>query len=301
MFEVELTPEDPVEKIVDISKHAEKEGFDAAWITDHYNNRNSFVVLSMIANSTKKINLGPGVTNPYYIHPAWMASAVATLDEISGGRARLGIGAGDINTLSSIGIERENPLKQVREAVESIRDILEEKKLNYETSSFPVYIGAQGSQMLRMAGDIGDGVLINASHPDDIKWSLEKIGKTEAELVAYISFSIDYEREKARDEARQPVAFVASGSSMETLNRHGIDSDIAKKIGEKIEKSNFREAFSLVTEKMLDSFSVSGSPQECKEKIERILDTRIDKVVIGSPLGPNPKESLSIASDMLNL
>ncbi len=301
MFEVELTPEYPLSDIVDLSKTVEKEGFCGVWVTDHYNNRNSIVVLSAIAEATKKVGLGPGVTNPYYTHPAWMASAISTLDELSEKRARLGIGAGDINTLSSIGINRENPLEKVKKAVKTIRELLGKNKLNYDTRSIPIYIGGQGPMMLDMASDIADGILINASHSKDFKWSIDQIGDTDADIIAYTSFSIDKKRSLARKESRKTAAFVAAGATEKTLDRHKIDKKIASDIGEKIKQSEFREAFSMVTENMIDSFSISGSPEDCKEKIDKILDVGVDKIVIGSPIGPNPQKSLKLASKTLNI
>lgn len=301
MFEVELTPEYSLTDIVDLSKIAENEGFCGVWVTDHYNNRNSIVVLSAIAEATKKVDLGPGVTNPYYTHPAWMASAISTLDELSGKRARLGIGAGDVNTLSSIGIERKDPLGKVKEAVKTTRELLGENKLNYETSSVPIYVGGQGPKMLDMASDIADGILINASHTADFRWSIDQIGNTDAEIIAYTSFSIDKKRNLARDESKKTVAFVAAGATEKTLDRHKIDKKIASDIGEKIKQSKFREAFSMVTENMIDSFSISGSPRDCKEKIDKILELGVDRIVVGSPIGPNPQKSLKLASKTLNI
>jgi len=312
MAEVELVADRPVEGVVRLAQVAEDEGFDCVWVTDHYNNRNPFVTLTAVAGATQEVSIGPGVTNPYYAHPAYTANAIATLDEYSGGRARLGIGPGDPNTLTALDIERESPLYDVLDAVKLTRSLLggekvteeglaKDAKLNYDTRVVPVYVGAQGPNMLRMAADHGDGILINASHPDDFVWSLDQIDedKTDAEIVAYTSFSVSEDREAAKKVARQPVAFVASASPPPVLERHGIDAELAAEIGEHVERGEFSEAFGKVSEDMLDSFSVYGTPDECAERVEALYDTGVDTVVVGSPLGPEPEDAIRIASELV--
>lgn len=310
MADVELVADQPVADIVNLARVAEEEGFDGVWVTDHYNNRNPFVALTAIAGETEEVLVGPGITNPYYAHPAYTANAVATLDEYSGGRARLGIGPGDPNTLAALEIERDSPLYEVLDAVSLTRALLrgekvteeglaKDAKLNYEARVVPVYVGAQGPNMLRMAADHGDGILINASHPDDFVWSLEQIEETDAEIVAYTSFSVSEDREAAKKAARQPVAFVASASPPPVLERHGVDAELASEIGEHVERGEFSTAFGKVTESMLDAFSVYGTPEECAERVDALYETGVDTVVVGSPLGPDPEDAIRVASELV--
>jgi 5,10-methylenetetrahydromethanopterin reductase len=310
MADVELVADQPVDETVGLACVAEEEGFEGVWVTDHYNNRNPFVTLTAIAGATEDVLVGPGITNPYYAHPAYTANAVATLDEYSGGRARLGLGPGDPNTLAALEIERESPLYEVLDAVKLTRSLLagekvtqeglaKDAKLNYDTRDVPVYVGAQGPNMLRMAADHGDGILINASHPDDFRWSLEQIDDdTDAEIVAYTSFSVSEDREAAKKEARQPVAFVASASPPPVLERHGVDAELADEIGGHVERGEFSTAFGKVSDAMLDAFSVYGTPEECAERVDALYETGVDTVVVGSPLGPEPADAIRVASEI---
>jgi len=313
MADVELVAEEPVDELVSLAGVAEDEGFDGVWVTDHYNNRNPFVALTAIAGATERVAVGPGITNPYYAHPAYAANAVATLDEYSDGRARLGIGPGDPNTLAALDIERESPLYEVLDAVnlaqglfagEKVTEegVAKDARLNYATrDDIPVYVGAQGPNMLRMAADHGDGILINASHPDDFDWSLEQIEgqDTDAEIVAYTSFSVSEDREAAKRKARQPVAFVASASPPPVLERHGVDAGLADEIGGNIERGEFSEAFGKVSDAMLDAFSVYGTPEECAERVDALYETGVDTVVVGSPLGPESADAVRVASEIV--
>lgn len=309
--EIELVAEHPVDRLTELGVTAEREGFEAVWVTDHFNNRNPWVVLSSIAEATDDVELGPGVTNPYYAHPAWTASAVASLDELSGGRARLGIGPGDVNTLNTLELERGSPLYDVLDAVKLTRQLLsgetasfdgvaDDAKLNYSARDVPVYVGAQGPNMLRMANDHGDGVLINASHPDDFRWSFDQMEERKTEMLAYTSFSVDDDREAAAEAARQPVAFVAAGSPPPVLDRHGVGQEIADEIGDHIERGEFEAAFSKVTEDMLEAFCVYGTPDECRRRVEELYSVGVDTLVVGSPLGPDPERSMGLAADLLD-
>jgi 5,10-methylenetetrahydromethanopterin reductase len=150
-----------------------------------------------------------------------------------------------------------------------------------------------------MAADHSDGILINASHPDDFEWSLEQIDETDAEIVAYTSFSVSEDREAAKGSARQPVAFIASASPPPVLERHGVDAGLADEIGGHIERGEFSEAFGKVSDTMLDAFSVYGTPEECADRVDALYETGVDTVVVGSPLGPEPADALRVASEIV--
>ena len=104
---IELLPDKPYYEVEHLAVLAEKHGFDYLWLTEHYNNRNPYPLLATIAFKTTKAKIGVGVTNPYTLHPALIASTIMTIDEFSDGRAVLGISAGDIITLESLVIKRD--------------------------------------------------------------------------------------------------------------------------------------------------------------------------------------------------
>jgi 5,10-methylenetetrahydromethanopterin reductase len=113
-FGIEFLPNEPVDKIVKLVKLAEDVGFEYAWVTDHYDNKNVYVTLGLVAEGTETIKIGPGVTNPYVRNPAITASAIATIDELSNGRATLGIGPGDKASFDALGIEWTKPVSTLR-------------------------------------------------------------------------------------------------------------------------------------------------------------------------------------------
>jgi len=313
LFGIEFVPSDPALKLAHYAKLAEDEGFDTIWITDHYNNRDVYTTLTILSMATNKVKLGTGVTNPYTRNVAVTASSISSINEISSGRAILGIGPGDKATFDAMGIEWVKPLTAVKESVFALRDLLAKKRVSehgmkgaqlaFKSGNVPIYIGAQGPKMLELAGQIADGVLVNASHPSDFKYAVplvkkgvEKAGRdpSDVEICAYTSFSVDKNKDKAVNESKIVVAFIVAGSPDMVLERHGIDPQEGKIIASAIGKGDFGSALAAVSNEMTEAFSVSGTPDDCKSRVEELLETGVTQIVVGSPIGPNKERAIKL-------
>ncbi|ELZ75083.1 MULTISPECIES: 5,10-methylenetetrahydromethanopterin reductase [Haloferax] len=318
MLGLELTPEHPVDDLVELGAQAEREGYDSCFVSCHYNNRDPFAVLARLAAETDDIRLGPGVANPYELHPVTLAGKVATVAEASGGRGLLGIGPGDPSTLRNLGLEDERGLRSVLEAFKVAQKLWDGERVSHDGTfeatdaglnfdvpgEVPVYVGGEGPHMCRMAGKHADGLLFNGSHPDDLAWAREQVdigvedrpdSRGEFTLAAYASVSVSEDADAAREAARPPVAFIAAGAAPPVLDRHGIDADLAGDIGEKISAGDFSEAFDLVTPKMIDAFSMAGTPDDVADRMDAVLE-HADGVVVGSPVGPDLEEAITLAA-----
>ncbi|TKR25427.1 5,10-methylenetetrahydromethanopterin reductase [Natronomonas salsuginis] len=321
MIGIELTPEHPVRRIADLGERAEANGFDTAFCSSHYNNRDPLLALDRIARRTDSIRVGPGVANPYETHPVTLASRVATLQEASGGRAVFGIGAGDRSTLENLGYDHDRPLRRVLEAFKVAEDLFAGERVDHDGTfrahdaglnfdvegSIPIYVGAQGPHMIRMAAKHADGVLLNGSHPRDFAWAAEQVeaGLDERpdergafDFAAYASVSVARDGDAAREAARPPVAFIAAGAAPPVLDRHGIDRERAETIGTHISAGEFEAAFGAVTEEMTEAFCIAGTPEEVTERIDAVL-RHADSFVAGSPLGPDLDEAIRLAGSAL--
>ena len=321
---IELTPDQSVDSIGRLATRAENAGFDTIFSSCHYNNRDPFLTLSRIAETTETVHLGPGVANPYDVHPVRLATQTATLDEISGGRAVMGIGAGDASTLSNLGVERDRPLGRVLESLQVARRLWAGERVDHDGTfrvrnaglnfrppgTIPVYVGAQGPHMLRMAGKYADGVLVNGSHPADLAWASNRVEEgiddrpdtldsTEFETVAFASVSVAEDAEAARTMARRPVSFIVAGAAPPVLDRHDLDEERAAEIGDAIGAGDFSRADSLVTRSMLDSFAVAGDRRAVRERFEALLD-HADGVVVAAPLGPDKETAIGLAGAALD-
>ena len=313
-FGIEFVPQIPLDELVRLVKIAEDVGFEYAWITDHYNNKNVYETLALIAANTETIKMGPGVTNPYVRSPAISASAIATIDEISNGRATFGIGPGDKATFDSLGIEWTKPVSTIKAAIADINALLAGGKteggaalggVKAVQDAIPIYMGAQGPKMLETAGEIADGVLINASNPKDYEAAMPMIKKgigdqaKDFDVAAYTATSIGTDSEAAKNAAKIVVAFIAAGSPPPVIERHGLPEGFNTQMGEFLAQGNFGGAIGAVTEEALDAFSVCGTPDEFIPKIEALADMGVTQYVAGSPVGKNVEESIKLLGDVI--
>ena len=324
MLGIELTPEHDPHRIVDLGVRAETAGYDVVYSTCHYNNRDPWAVLSQLATATESVRLGPGVANPYETHPVTLASKVATLDELSEGRAVFGLGPGDPSTLSNLGVADQRGLRSVLEAFKTAKRLWAGERvdadgtfeatgagLNYEPpqgADVPVHVGGEGPHMCRMAAKHADGLLYNGSHPMDLAWAREQVEDGLADrpshrgdfaLVAYAAVSVDEDPAAAREAARPPVAFITGGAAPPVLERHGIDRDEAAAIGEAVAAGEFSAAFERVTPAMIDAFCIAGTPETVRERAVALAE-HIDGLVVGAPLGPDLEASVDLAAEAVD-
>ena len=163
-----------VDEFVELARVAESLGFDQIWISNDLFFRSAPVMLAAAATATSTIRLGTCVLNPYSIHPAEIAMAAATLQEVSHGRFLLGLAAGATDFLHWAGIERPAPLRRTREAIVAIRELCAGRSpadvagsgVGWDGAArlrmprpTPIYLGAMSPRMIELIGDVADGGL----------------------------------------------------------------------------------------------------------------------------------------------
>jgi len=258
--------------------------------------------------------------NSFTDTPAAMASFFCTLNEISDGRAVLGIGPGDLSTLPKLAIAPEKPVARLEEAVTQIRRLCAGEEVKKSGMQFfdydgakltgvnlpgkkgvPIYIGAQGPKVLDLAGRVGDGALINASNPKDfaiaipiIKAACDKVGKKSFDVGAYTAMSIDMNEKKARNAAKIVAAFIAAGSPPDLIARHGLDAAKVANIKGALAKFDFKTAGENVDDKTIDAFTIAGTPDTVKQKCEDLAKAGVTQIIFGSPLGPDMTNSIRL-------
>jgi 5,10-methylenetetrahydromethanopterin reductase len=319
MLGIELTPDHPVSRIADLGARAEESGFDTAFVSCHHFNRDPWVALDRIAQRTDAMRVGPGTVNPLETHPVTLASRTASLQEASGGRAVYGIGPGDPSSLGTLGLADDRGLRPVLEAFETARKLWAGETVSHEGTfeadraslkfdvegEIPVHVGGEGPHMCRMAGKHADGLLFNGSHPDDLAWARDRVEEGKADrpdsrgaftLSAYAAVSVDEDGEAAREAARAPVAFIASGAAPPVLDRHGIDAEAVEDVQEALADSRFGDAYAAVTPAMVEAFCIAGTPETVTERMAA-LRAHADGVVVASPLGPDTDAAVELAGE----
>ncbi|MFQ6135427.1 MAG: 5,10-methylenetetrahydromethanopterin reductase [Nitrososphaerales archaeon] len=319
-FGIGLVPEEGCDLSAKHSVRAEKAGLDYVFMSDHLKGRNVHVCLTAVAYSTERILIGPGVTNPYLIHPVATAQILSSINEVAPSRVVCGLGAGDESNLRRVGVKQVKPVAAVREAVQIIRTILtgdtvdidgEVFKISNERFGFPkadrlpILIGAQGDRMLRLAGEVGDGVIVNAADPVEceraikiVRRSGEDAGRSMEgfEWAAAMPFSIAEEADDALKPLLPKVAVVAAGCDASVLERLEISLEDRERVREAVLRDDYDEMVRSVTQEMIDSLSIAGTPDTCIEKIGRLVKAGVTLMVLAPPLGPGIDEAIDMVA-----
>lgn len=159
----------PALELVDAIRLADLAGIDEVWVADEGVSREPVPVLAHAAAATTRVVLGVGITSPLLRHPGAIGSTISTLDELSGGRARLGLGIGGELSLDPFGITIERPVAVMRDAIRISRAVITRSACEgYEPPAHaapardvPIFLGARGEQMNRLASREADGVFLS--------------------------------------------------------------------------------------------------------------------------------------------
>lgn len=170
-----LFPSAPAPAIVEAIVAADELGLDEVWLADEGVAREPVAVLAAAAQRTRRIRLATGITSPLLRHPGALAASLATLDELSDGRAVLGLGVGGSLSLAPFAIETDRPVGVLREAIETARAVLDRRAgpgyvpPDHAMPARPVeiWVGARGPQLVRTATRLADGVFVSGGSPDD--------------------------------------------------------------------------------------------------------------------------------------
>lgn len=300
-FGVALPPSGQISELTSLASSIERLGCDWLWINEDRLQKDSFTVLAALAASTDSIRLGPGVTNPFTRHPALIASAIATLDELSGGRAVLGLGAGGTNH-RMLGLERRAPASALRDAVTVIRRLIAGESVTVDGDTvrvrdaeldfdpvrdrIPLYIGARGPKILELGGEVADGVIVgNVATATGWRYALERIHSgvqrarrdgAEIELVAWLYTSIDDDPEAARAAVRHMVATTLV-TSRPILEQLGVE--LPPRFAQEMERAQWQlsssvigRASALVPDELIGKFALAGTGAECRGALGRLLE-----------------------------
>jgi len=183
-FGFTLKPDHTIERTLALTRQAEAAGFDYAWLFDsHVLWREPYVLLTLMAEATTRLRLGTCVTNPATREPTVTASALAVLDELSGGRMDLGIGRGD-SARRVLG-KPPTTTATLEEAIGVIKGLVEGRSVEYEGASLqftwtgrwtlPVWVAGYGPMALAMTGRVADGLILQLADPDLIRWFVGQV------------------------------------------------------------------------------------------------------------------------------
>jgi len=302
-------PAYPLEESIRMIQLADELGFYAAYSVDETWWKDMWVLFAAAARETKQIRLGPNVTHVIMRDPAHVVQMLATLDELSGGRAECVVSFGNQSLLPQHGIDVTGmkPLSRVIEAQKVMRTLLDTGALTHEGEFFnyaglwslarpvqermPIKLGAMGGpRSFFVGGEQFDGVhqAIGCSREtyeymmEHVKAGAEKAGRNwqDLDLGAWLVFACGEDSAAARETARIMVAFYLASMPEQQLQRHGLSGEAIKPILDAFAAGDVPKALDLTTPEIGDMLSIAGTPEECVEKLQRdILSTGINHVV----------------------
>jgi alkanesulfonate monooxygenase SsuD/methylene tetrahydromethanopterin reductase-like flavin-dependent oxidoreductase (luciferase family) len=288
-----ISPGRSLDKAVERAALADELGFDSAYTT-HIAGRDSLTVLMAYAAATERIRLGTGVLPIFSRTPVSTAQTAATIDEYSGGRMVLGIGVSHKVTVENwFDSEISKPVTQMREYASIVRAILRGEAppegeffntrfafMGYEArAELPLYIAALSPNMLRLAGELGDGVMLWLCNPDyirdvvvpEVSAGRERAGKPMDgfDIVAAVPVALADDREGALASMRQELVPYASLPFYRAmLERSGFEADIAA-FDEGMAAGDPETAKAGLSEAMIDSLTGIGSAERVQGAVER--------------------------------
>ena len=300
-------------------------GMDSFWVADQRWMRDVYVSLTYLAARTERLLLGTRVTDPYVRHPGLTAVAIASLDEASGGRAVMGIGAGG-SGFAQMGIGRPRPAVATREAIQICRRLwagevfeLEGRIVSWHRGGLefrcrpdiPVVIAARGPHLLELAGEVADGAIVASGvSPGGVGWAKERIargerragkaeGSTELLHMTYISISQD--RMRARGAVKKGISGAVSGShpTYDFLRANGLEvpDDLYRYLD-----TGAREPariVELIPDSFVDKLAIAGTADECGQQLQGLLDAGIQHPLL-SPIPVQPGGELEILQSVVH-
>ena len=288
---------------------AEELGYGTYWLPEDYFYRGPFVVASAIACNTKTLKTGVGVVNPYARHPALTAMEFAALDELSEGRGVLGIGAGLRYWIENqMHIPYTKPGVAMRESMDIIKRILRGEEVSFEgeflqtskvhlhfkppRTEVPIILGVTGPKYLQLAGEIADGVLLGyvsghayAHHAlEQVRIGADRVGRSldNYDVVLYVLLSVSEDDAAAR-EAVKPflatcISVMTAYADKPLFTLAGLDPERVREMG-RLFSNDGKPPVHLITDEMIDAVAIAGSPERCRENLDKFVAAGVTQVV----------------------
>src|ERR1700693_5329539 len=169
-------PDTPPQTIIDLSKRAEDSGFSGVFITEAGNDSLAYCI--GVGAHTRTLKLGTAITNIYLRHPVLLANEAAAVQEFTGGRFILRLGTGHREGNGALGIEMGVPMEKMGEAVGTLRKLIDGGRTGPKvTSKLPIYLAGVSRPMVKLAGEIADGVIFNFFPPARVREALTEIAE----------------------------------------------------------------------------------------------------------------------------
>lgn len=299
----------PPEALPGFAARAEELGYDSVWASEGRHG-DQFSLLTACALATSTIKLGTNIASIFTRSVPLLGMAAATVDAFSGGRMVLGLGTDHAEQVIDMhSLTYDKPLARMRDAVAIIKQLFADSLVNYQGEVLSIdhfdmwfrppqrkptiYLGGLNPRMLETAGAIGDGVItINRCLEwiprvrESVRLGAEKAGRDPDSVViaSVLTCAVDEDREVARENMRRYVTTPARARMpryAKVRAEQGFGDEWASMV-EAIDTGDPDHAAAAVTDRYLDAFYVTGTPAECRERVQAFIDAGVDFPILGN-------------------
>jgi 5,10-methylenetetrahydromethanopterin reductase len=318
-FSIRFNNDRPVREYLALAQAAEAAGFDQFWVSDDLFLYGVWPILAGCATVTERIQLGTCIVNPYTMHPAEIAMQAVALDELSQGRAVLGVGAGAGDFLGWVGLPQERPYTRMVETIQVLRALFagervphvgpelgrwaSEAYLRTPARQIPIYLGAMSPKMLVAIGEYADGGLPLLFPPEHysaarqlVDTGIAKAGRdaNAVDMAACIWISIGSDPVAAEAVLRQKIAYYGHALSDTILGNLGLTRAAFAPIEPAIQHDHDEAAAcAMVTPEML-RIGVTGTSADVVARLGALVQAGARHISFGPPLGPDPLAAIGV-------
>jgi 5,10-methylenetetrahydromethanopterin reductase len=323
-----LSNEVPIAQTTALVQLAESLGFTEAWIPEVNHGRTATSVVAHLAGVTSTIGLGIGVINPFWRHPSLIAMETATLDELTGGRLRMGIGPA-VWSLRALGEDDGRIGKPLTATVDTLRivagmlrgednpgstlfPIRTDTRLSFEPfrRHVPLYVGAVNQRMLEASGAWADGVALGAiTSPGYAAWAAGRVADGaraagrdpgDVDLIGHVLISVDRDRRVARNATRRVIASYIARVERVVIEHSGADPDAVAEAQRAVREDGIAAAVDRIADSLIDTFAAAGTPEDAAERVAVYRAAGLRTPIAWHVLGPDPQQALRlIANEVL--
>ena len=288
---LQLLPEQPASELLDAVALADELGYYACYSADEIYHKDAWLLFAAAAKRTERIRFGPCVAPIYMREPTYIAQLAATLDELSGGRAEVVFGIGNIAMLEQYGVEWRGtrPIARLREAHQVMRTLLDEGAIDFDGDFYaytgvttasrsvqqhlPLKIGAMGGpKSMELAGEIADGLHTACAYsPEALAYAVDRFrsgaeradrSTTGLDLGDSLLGAIAPDGDIARHAGRTVAAFYIPSMPPSLLERHGIEPDAVRPVNEAFAAGDVQRALEATPDEVVDRIIVAGTPAD---------------------------------------
>lgn len=291
-----------------LAYEAEAQGFTSCFVAERCGD--ALAIAAGVSNATSRIEVGTAVTNINQRHPAFMAVTCAVVNELSGGRLRVGLGTGNPSLNSKwLGIEDDSPIRRMREYVNVMRLVMDSPTVSFHgdvfqledfvpdlpvESKFPIDIGALQTGMMKLSADVADGVVLNLVHRPsladivaDIRRECIRIGRSaDFRISCVVPVCVADEFSSGLERGKTVIANYALHPAVaRVFDRQGYEA-VRRNVQVHLQRGDYAGALGQVSNGMVADFVVIGNVSECRETLSLYADAGIDLPIVYPVAGP---------------